>query len=282
MKEANAKQKNLTFSTWVKVILCVWCFIFIIGFAKAAIAKEQTKTHQVISGLVSQQQTLSSDEKAQKLAAAEKQTITKVMTRAEHQAFKQKSFSDGMSKAKSGSQISIQPKSLFQDFTVYDAYSALFDDYDGDEFFQTFSVIFDVDVITYAGIDEADVYAEIYLSRNGGPWEFLHTTDSFRIYGQSTEDEFEVMTNLATGYPTDYYDVLIDVYEVGYSDIVATYSSDDTNNLYALPLESDNYDQIEYYEEIEVHGGSNSVLFLILIGIALVARNIKSIRAFVN
>ena len=38
--------------------------------------------------------------------------------------------------------------------------------------------------------------------------------------------------------------MLIDLYEVGYSDIVATVSSDDLNSLYALPLQSrdrDNY-----------------------------------------
>src|SRR5690606_29090601 len=50
-------------------------------------------------------------------------------------------------------------------------------------------------------------------------------------------DDYYVTTTLDDGFATGEYDVLIDLYEVGYSDIVATISAYDTNELAYLPLE---------------------------------------------
>ena len=60
------------------------------------------------------------------------------------------------------------------------------------------------------------MYAELYLSKNGGPWIHYYTTDNFVIDGDTTDDEHEVITTLRTGYISDEYDVLIDLYEVGF------------------------------------------------------------------
>jgi len=153
-------------------------------------------------------------------------------------------------------------------FVIYDAYSQLIEDYDYDGFYQTFSVTFDADLITYNSHDEAVVYAELYLSENGGPWEHYYTTDDFVIHGESSDDEFEVYSTLQQGFNSNHYDVLIDLYEVGYVNIIASYSSDDSNSLYALPLESSDYDveYVEYYEETHIHSGSYSFIGLLLIG----------------
>lgn len=155
----------------------------------------------------------------------------------------------------------------FRSFHIYSGFSQLIEDYDEDGFFQTFSVTFDADVIDSYNIDQANVYAELYLSKNGGDWIHYYTTENFSIYGESESDEYEVYTTLNQGYRADNYDVLIDLYEVGYSDIVATYSSDDTNELYALPLESSNYDPdyVEYHSDSHGHGGSTSMLSLLLL-----------------
>ena len=77
-----------------------------------------------------------------------------------------------------------------------------------------------------------------------------------------------MVTQLDSGYLTEHYDVLIDLYEVGYSDVVATYSANDSNTLYALPLESADYDP-EYIEVVHYddHGGSSS--WLLIIGLLL-------------
>lgn len=174
---------------------------------------------------------------------------------------------------------SISSKDVYISFSFYDAYNELYDDLDGDGYFQTFNVVFDADVNVVNGVDQANVYAELYLSRDGGPWLHYYRTDNFTIYGDSDLDEYEVLTNLTNGYPSDHYDVLIDLYEVGYSDIVATVSADDINGLYALPLESDDFD---YYEEqrSHSHGGSISLTFLFYLLLILFMRKITSQQTY--
>lgn len=163
-------------------------------------------------------------------------------------------------------------------FSIYNAYSQLIEDFDVDGFYQTFSVTFDADVYDSHGFDHANVYAELYLSRDGGDWVHYFTTDDFNIYGESEDDEYEVYTTLSQGYLAGNYDVLIDLYEVGYSDIVATISSDDTNELYALPLESSNYDPnyVQTHSTSHGHGGSQS--FILIAGLLSLFgyRSIKS------
>ena len=156
------------------------------------------------------------------------------------------------------------------DFAIYGATSRLQDDLDGDSFYQTFSISFDADIYSYADNQVAEVYALLYLSKNGGPWTHYFTTDSFLIEGDSDADEYEVITTFLSGYEADYYDVLIDLYQVGYKNVVATYSSDDSNALYALSLESADYDEPyieEYVEVIEINGGASYWLMLFLLSV---------------
>jgi len=174
--------------------------------------------------------------------------------------------------AKQNTQSSTQTAlsyNYYADFAIYSATSLLLDDVDGDSFYQTFSVTFDADIFSYTSNQLGEVYALLYISKNGGPWTHYYTTDSFIINGDTDLDEYEVITTFLSGYPTDYYDVLIDLYEVGYSDVVASYSSDDDNALYALPLESADYDE-PYIEVVEVHGGSMALLTLLILGICLI------------
>ncbi|MDO6428279.1 choice-of-anchor H family protein [Thalassotalea sp. 1_MG-2023] len=161
----------------------------------------------------------------------------------------------------------------YHSFSIYQGYAQLIEDYDQDGFFQTFSVTFDADVYSYDHINSAKVYAELYLSKNGGDWIHYYTTEDFIIYGENENDEYEVYTTLNQGYIPEYYDVLIDLYEVGYPDIVATYSANDTNDLYALPLESTDYDpdyvEVVYESESHGHGGSIYTLLALLATIGL-------------
>lgn len=156
---------------------------------------------------------------------------------------------------------------VYHSFSIFDASSRLFEDFDYDGFYQTFSVTFDVDVNGAYLNERADLFAELYLSRDGGPWVHYYTTDVFTIYGDSTQDDYEVLTTLYTGYATDHYDVLIDVYEVGYSDIVATISADETDSLYALPLESSDRDREPDIIVVEESGGAFSVLGLLCLSL---------------
>jgi len=168
-------------------------------------------------------------------------------------------------------------------FTIHNAYSQLIEDNDEDGYYQTFSITFDADVYSTQAIDHASVYAELYLSKNGGDWLHYYSTDNFVIYGESEDDQYEVYTTLDQGYIPEGYDVLVDLYEVGYSNIVATYSSNDTVDLSALPLESRDYDPdyVEYHTESHSHGHGGSHSFLLL-SIMLVGLFIKMFRTTIR
>lgn len=201
---------------------------------------------------------------------------TREMVIAEHKANPTLSASNGKAGSKA---LQKQPlKALgdvYHSFSFYDATSRLYEDLDYDGFYQTFGVSFDADVETIGGSDSALVFAELYLSQDGGPWVHYFTTENFFIHGNSTQDDYEVLTTLNAGYDMDHYDVLIDLYEVGYGDIVASISSNETDSLYALPLESSELDS-PYVEVIvveEVSGGALSVLIIFtLAGYAVMRR----------
>jgi hypothetical protein len=119
-------------------------------------------------------------------------------------------------------------------FYIYDAVSTLRMDRDGDGYHSEFRVRFDADV----QVGDALVYAKLYLRRAGeSEWFVYRETDDFWIYGQSNDDDYYVTTTLDAGYATGEYDVLIDLYESGYSGIVATLGPLDSGALSYLPLE---------------------------------------------
>jgi len=180
-----------------------------------------------------------------------------------------------------GLQINKSPaknRSFDHEFGIYSASRFIEDDFDGDGYYQTFSITFDADVYSYTNNYDSEVYAELYLSKDGVNWLHYYSTDNFIIHADTNEDEYEVITTLLDGYTAGHYDVLIDLYEVGYEGIVATYSSGDDEALYALPLESSDYD-IPYVEEVHVHhksGGGlslfSSLFVLIVVGVRLLKR----------
>jgi hypothetical protein len=164
-------------------------------------------------------------------------------------------------------------QSDYYGFSIFTAQSQLLTDNDADGFYHGFSVTFDADYLRYDEYNQATVYAELYLRKKNGPWLHYYTTDSFVIHSDSTDDAYEVVTSLLDGYHSEYYDVLIDLYEVGYSDVIASYSSDDSNALYALPLESANYDRYVVVEEVYIEqGGSFSILLSLLLLLLFITR----------
>lgn len=163
-------------------------------------------------------------------------------------------------------------RSYAPEFTIYNAFTTLQDDFDRDGYYQTVSVVFDADMYCYDGNDIGKVYARLYLSEDGGPWIHYFTTNNFIIHSDSGQDKYEVITTFIEGYHPGHYDILIDLYQVGYAGIVASYSSNDSQALYALPLESADYDQV-YVDAVYIHhGGSLSTLSLIMLLLLLVSR----------
>lgn len=124
-------------------------------------------------------------------------------------------------------------------FDFYDASRTLRLDRDADGYHSEFRIGFDADVT----FGDALVYARLYLRRVGDvDWTLYRTTDDFWLYGQSGSDNYFVDTSLDDGFPTGEYDVLIDLYEVGYTGIVATIGPMDDGALRDLPLEESGLD----------------------------------------
>lgn len=166
----------------------------------------------------------------------------------------------------------------YPEFTIFNADSYFYNDLDYDGYYQTFGITFDADIYSSNNSDIAQVYALLYLSDNGGPWTHYYTTDDFTLYGDSDQDAYEIISTLGEGFYPSHYDVLIDLYQVGYSGIVATYSSDDDADLYALPLESANNDQV-YSDSVYIHhAGSLSWGLLMMIFLVLISRVVSNYK----
>ena len=155
------------------------------------------------------------------------------------------------------------------EYRIYDAHVHLIGDDDHDGYYQKFSGTFDADS---ESSHWETVYAKLYLSSDGGDtWIHYFTTKDFIIEDNASYDDYEVVTTLYNGYPANEYDVLIDLYEEDDEHhIVATYSSFDNSELYALPLESKNYDIRSTTPSSKSHGsGGGSFNFFILMSMIL-------------
>lgn len=128
--------------------------------------------------------------------------------------------------------------------TIYDAVTELISDFNGDGFYHRFAVTIDADTI----YPTAYIYAELYLSYEGGPWNYFASSDSYHIYGDSEQDTFTIETELADGFEPGYYDIRIELYDADTGYRILTYGPYDDTSLSALPLEDSYFD--DYAEMI--------------------------------
>ena len=172
-----------------------------------------------------------------------------------------------------------------QYFSIYSAGVELLSDIDRDGFHHVINVIFDVDV----DYDAATVYAKLYLSREGGPWIQYADTDLFDIYSNDIADTYEVTTELIEGYPPGYYSVLIEIYSLNHSYMVASEILDYQylgSSVMLEDLRRDEiivYEEFSYYEEVEIvetHGAGSFSLFywLLLVQVVIAARGILALN----
>lgn len=166
--------------------------------------------------------------------------------------------------------------------SIYDASVDLISDFNDDGFYHRFSVTIDADTI----YDTAHVYARLYLSYQGGPWNHYATTNTYHISGDSELDVFTIETELADGYAPGYYDVRIELYDADRDVWLFSYGPYDDGSLNALPLEDsfydDRYNTAAYYPpETQVivsghgHGSMSWWLFVIPALIALLRQRVK-------
>ncbi len=149
------------------------------------------------------------------------------------------------------------------DITIYDASTTLISDFDDDGFFHRFSVAIDADTVS----STSWVYAKLYLSYEGGPWNYYASSDDFHIHGDSELDIYVVETELAEGFPAGYYDIRIELYDAEYGDWLLSYGPYDDDSLSTLPLEDSVYDDVYYssgYTTEVIVAGHGGVSFWLL------------------
>jgi hypothetical protein len=155
------------------------------------------------------------------------------------------------------------------DFWFYSADVLLFNDHDNDGYFHGVDLLFDAD--TY--YTSVDVYAVVYLSYEGGPWNEYAATENFTLYGTESSDEYNIVTELLSGYPAGSYDMLIELFDAYDDTFLAYFGPEDTSELAFLPLEDADRDvvivpDIIVVEEHHHGGGSVSGWFILALGLA--------------
>lgn len=168
-------------------------------------------------------------------------------------------------------QLKSTPQSLLSpnvDFWFYSADVVLFNDQDRDGYYHGIDLLFDAD--TYYTV--AEVYAVVYLSFEGGPWNEYGATENFTIFGSSSEDDYVLVSELLEGYPTGSYDILVELFDAYDDTFLAWIGPEDTSELAFLPLEDANRDAAVVPEVIVVNrGGGGSLGWLLILGLALTA-----------
>jgi hypothetical protein len=140
-------------------------------------------------------------------------------------------------------------------------------DDDDDGYYHRLKVVFDADT---SG-DEVWVYARLYLSLEGGPWNHYYTTDLFPVEGDTRDDEYEVVTRLLDGYPTGYYDVLIELYDGDDELLAVNYGPYEDDDLAVLPLE-------DSYRDDDYGGGGVALIMPVLLSLLALVKPLSEHR----
>ena len=184
-------------------------------------------------------------------------------------------------RSRTGSQVLTQKagpevaaaKAQNNDFWIYAADVVLFGDDDNDGYFYGIDLLFDADTI----YSSAFVYAVLYLSFDGGPWNEYTVTEDFRIDGATADDEYVVVTELQSGYPTGSYDLLIELFDADTGEFLTDYGPELNSDLGFLPVEDFNRDAPTFDRPVTVTrqgggGGGMGVATLFVFAALLLSR----------
>lgn len=155
-------------------------------------------------------------------------------------------------------------------FWFYDVDVALFADADRDGYYWGIDLLFDADT-SYGA---ADVFAVLYLSFEGGPWNEYAETEDITLFGTSGLDDYTVETELVSGYPTGDYDVLIELYDAYDGSFLASIGPEDTSELSYLPLEDSTRDSPRD-TQVVVNSGGGSFGWLLLFALLAVRMTLR-------
>ena len=156
-------------------------------------------------------------------------------------------------------------------FWFYDVDVTLFSDFDRDGYYFGIDLAFDAD--TNYGF--ADVYAVLYLSYEYGPWNEYAETADFTLFGTSGTDDYEVETELVSGYPSGSYDILIELYDADTNVFLASIGPEEAVELSLLPLEDSTRDSSGGGTQVVVNSGGGSFGWLALFALLAVRMTLR-------
>ncbi|GGF73229.1 choice-of-anchor H family protein [Alteromonas lipolytica] len=167
---------------------------------------------------------------------------------------------------KSGEQLRTATHSV--DYWFYDATVTLYNDRDYDGYYASFDLEFDADSTYY----RTPVYAIVYLGTNDY-YEAFHVTSVFNLYADSSDDSVLLESELVTGYPSNDYDILIELIDAQTDQVLATIDAYEDADLSYQSMESFDYDRPVTSEVvIETHGGSWGVWTSIIVVLTILLR----------
>jgi hypothetical protein len=145
---------------------------------------------------------------------------------------------------------------VFGDSYVYEATTDLFYDYDGDGYYHHLRVRFDADTV----FDTSWIYAKVFVSADGTSWEQVYESRDFVIHGSDPDDDYEVETDLVSGYSTALYDVLIELYDADDGTLVDEFGPNESPDFSLLPLEDSERDGVPPPVVIVDDGGGGGAI----------------------
>jgi len=160
------------------------------------------------------------------------------------------------------------------EFEIFDAWVELTGDIDHDGFFHRVKTTFDADVNSPV----ETVYAKLYLSYEGGPWQQFADSELYEIYHDSIADTYEVVGELIEGYPPGYYEVLIELHSFYHAGVVASRMISSDVEGYAISLEDLSYDEayiqdnVYYQPDYIVGAGSISWPGILILGFLIIIK----------
>ena len=167
------------------------------------------------------------------------------------------------------------------DFWIFDADVLVFGDDDNDGYFFGIDLEFDADTV----FSSAVVYAALYLSLEGGPWNEYAVTEDFLIEGAVGRDAYGVVTELQSGYPAGDYDLLIELYDADTGEFLTDFGPESSSALALLPLEDFNRDAPGFDTRVTISRGGGggslelvSLLMLLTMWASRAARRSPALR----
>ncbi|MEC8813799.1 MAG: hypothetical protein CSH49_10145 [Alcanivorax sp.] len=130
---------------------------------------------------------------------------------------------------------------------VYDVWFNMVADTDGDGYYHQFEVNFDIDSELY----RQDIYVVGELA--GASRQILFQTETYMLSGDSGDDTYQARVLLTEGYPSQAYELILNIYSAETDSLLLQYDGDNDSRLRSLFLEDNTqeeagYDRVTLYE----------------------------------